>query len=305
MRSIAVKLALPVGMLLACAARSTMDLEEESRVPSGGSPNGGQTGGRAGYPGAGGMPASGGTTASGGVIAGGGGARLSDGSLGSGGVFPTGGTSGIGGNPCQGPAPKEDMIDDLNDGDRYILSTNRRVGSWKVDNDGTPGGMMSPDPVSGFTPTNTGDACRQYAAYTKGYGFSSRGASMSFGLGSPYSAHDYTGISFWARIDSGTKDVVRVNFPDKDTDPRSNLCKTGVTGPTACYDHYGMRLTLSTAWTKHTIGFDELTQDGSGMQGKAFDSGSLYEIAFQIPENATFGLWIDDVAFIRLPDLVQ
>jgi len=28
-----------------------------------------------------------------------------------------------------------------------------------------------------------------------------------------------------------------------------------------------------------------------------FEPNSLYEVDFQIPVNATFGLWIDDVAF--------
>jgi len=37
--------------------------------------------------------------------------------------------------------------------------------------------------------------------------------------------------------------------------------------------------------------------DGWGHAGTAFDPASLYEVLFQINVNATFGIWIDDVAF--------
>jgi hypothetical protein len=45
------------------------------------------------------------------------------------------------------------------------------------------------------------------------------------------------------------------------------------------------------------VGSQARAQDGWGLQGKMFEPNSLYEVDFQIPVNATFGLWIDDVAF--------
>ena len=270
---------------------------------------GGTMGGQAGF-GPGGSPltggrygdaggAGGGKDSNGGSLNGSAGGSLGGriqggGSSGAGGGRPTGGTVG---SACAGPAVNEDLIDDLDDGDPYIPSVNGRVGSWQAVNDGTPGGVMFPDPLAGFMPTETGDVCRKYAAFTKGSGFSEWGARMSFGLGSPYNAGNYTGITFWARIEPGTKDVIRVAFPDRDTHPDGGICQSGITGPTACLDHYGVRLTLSSAWTKYYVSWSQLTQDGWGLQGKMFEPDSLYEVIFQIPVNATFGLWIDDVAF--------
>ena len=131
----------------------------------------------------------------------------------------------------------------------------------------------------------------------KGSGFSDWGSDLRFGLGSPYDASRYTGISFWARIDSGTKNVVRVAFPDKDTNPDGGICKTGVTGPTACYDHYGLHINLTADWQKYTIPWNLLTQNGWGNAGIAFDPASLYGVTFEIPINSTFSIWIDNVAF--------
>jgi len=285
------------------------------RVSSGGIGSGGRVGGSAGSiptrGGSGGRAGGAGGGRGGAVGGGAGGAGAAGGGAGGativvgGAPGGSGGTAagGAGGAVCPGLAINEVLIDDLNDGDRYIDSTDGRAGSWKVDYDETPGGTIYPDKVSGFTPTKTGDSCRQYAAYVKGSGFSDWGANMSFGLGSPYHAGRYTGISFWARNDPGTQHVIRVAFPDKDTDPKGNICKIDVPGPTACFDHYGYRITLSDVWTKYIIDFSQLTQDGWGLQGEFFDPESLYEVIFEIPENSIMSLWIDDVAFIYNVDV--
>jgi hypothetical protein len=235
------------------------------------------------------------------VFGGAGGSVVFGGAGGSGAVGGTAATGGTGGTvttgACQGLASNEELIDDLNDGDRFVPRINGRVGSWTDSHDGTPGGVMSPDPVDPFVPTQTGDPCRKYAAYVKGMGFSDWGANLWFGLGAPYDASKYSGISFWARVDSATSLVLRVAFPDKDTQPDGGICKTNVTGPTACYDHYGTRITLTSSWKKLTLAFKDLSQDGWGLQGTAFDPASLYEVLFEIPVNAAFSIWIDDVAF--------
>jgi|GEM_PF-1760859 len=230
-----------------------------------------------------------------------GGAAGGGGAVPSGGTIASGGNSGAGGAACPGPAPNEDLIDNLDDGDRYILSGKGRVGSWTDSHDASPSGTMYPDPINLFTPTDTGDVCRQFAAHVKGGGFSDWGADLWFGLGSPYDASKYTGISFWARVDAGTTSVLRIAFPDKDTFPDGGICQTNVTGPTQCFDHYGARKTLGTTWQKYTVSFKEITQDGWGLQGSSFDPSSLYEVLFQIPVNATFSIWIDDVAFTLPP----
>lgn len=198
---------------------------------------------------------------------------------------------------CPVLSPNEDLIDDLNDGDRFIPGNSGRVGAWKDSHDSTPTGTMYPDPLNPFTPTDTGDPCRRYAAYVKGAGFSDWGADFSVGLGSPYNASKYTGVTFWAKSDASASQVVHVSFPNKDTHPDGGLCKPNSTGSKQCYDHYGTRPTLTPTWTKFTIPFKELSQDGWGMQATAFDPSTLFEILFQIPENATFAIWVDDIAF--------
>jgi hypothetical protein len=221
-----------------------------------------------------------------------------DGVAGAGGAIATDGNSGTGGSTCAGLASNEELIDDLNDGDRFIPSVNGRAGAWFDSHDSSPNAKMYPDPNTGFSPTDTGDSCRKFAAYVTGSGYVLWGADLWFGLGSPYNASKYKGISFWAKIDAATSSALRVSFPDKDTQPEGNLCQTNVaSGSTACYDHYGYRPPVTTTWTKYTVAFSQLTQEGWGHAGSAFDPASLYQVLFQIPVGATFGIWIDDVAF--------
>jgi len=223
---------------------------------------------------------------------------------GTGGVRATGGAIGSGGaigpdaGACAGLAPNEELIDDLNDGDRFLPAISGRAGAWFDSHDSSPKGTMSPDPSTGFVPTNAGDSCRKYAAYVSGSGYVLSGASFWFGIGSPYNASKYTGISFWGKIDPGTSSVLRVAFPDKDTDPDGNLCSTASNaGSNMCYDHYGYRVTLTSTWTKYTITFSQLAQESWGRLGNSFDPATLYQVLFTIPVGATFGIWIDDIAF--------
>ena len=214
-----------------------------------------------------------------------------------GGNFGKGGAMSSGGSPCPGLASNEELIDDLNDGDRFIARVNGRLGAWKDGDDGTPGGTMYPDPAATFTPTDTGDACWKYAAYIKGTGFTDGGANLSFGLGAPYDASRYTGLSFWAKSDIPAGQTIHVLFPDKDTDPDGGVCKTVGLLPERCYDHYGATVPITPGWNHYTVAFKDLLQGGWGRQATAFDPSTLFEVSFQIPSNATFALWFDDVAF--------
>jgi hypothetical protein len=208
-------------------------------------------------------------------------------------------TGGAGGSTtCTAPASNEDLIDDLNDGDRFIQKSSGRVGSWSDSHDNVPTGVMYPDPVNPFTPTDTGDPCRKYAAYVKGSGFSDWGANLGFGLGSPYNASKYSGFTFWAKSDMANQSV-RVSFPDQDTQPEGALCQANTTGATACHDHYGKYVKPNSTWQKYTVTFKELAQEGWGRQATSFDPSTVYEVLFQIPATADFSLWIDDVAFIK------
>jgi hypothetical protein len=220
--------------------------------------------------------------------------RSSGGAIGVGGAMATGGSGGA--STCPALASNEELIDDLNDGDRFVPRVNGRVGSWADSHDGSPGSMY-PDPAAGlFTPSDTGDSCRKYAAFVKGTGFSDWGAAFWFGLGSPYDASKYNGVSFWAKTDNPAQRL-QVAFPDKDTATEGGICKPNSVGATACLDHFASYVQLTPNWKRYTITFKELSQSGWGMKATAFDPSSLYEILFQIPVNATFAIWVDDVAF--------
>jgi hypothetical protein len=204
-----------------------------------------------------------------------------------------------GGRPSPLPLESnEELIDDLNDGDRFVAKQGGRVGAWKTWDDGTPGGTMVPDPNTTFAPTDTGDPSAKYAVYVKGSGFTANGSTISLGLGAPYDASKYTGITFWAKNDAGST-YARVQFPDKDTDVDAGLCK--MSGPAAdmCYDHYGYRISFDPGWNKYRVLFKDLTQDGWGHKGTAFDPSTLFEIIFQFPANATYAVWIDNLAFMK------
>ena len=61
----------------------------------------------------------------------------------------------------------------------------------------------------------TGDDCRILAAHVYGGPFTVWGAGFGVGLGNPYNASGYNGISFWAR--SAVPLTLQIAFPDKDT----------------------------------------------------------------------------------------
>jgi hypothetical protein len=190
------------------------------------------------------------------------------------------------------------MIDNMNDGDRFVLPGRGRSGAWKTAGDGTPGPLatMSPDPDGNFTMTDTGDPCRKLAVYVQGSGYALTGVSFSVGLGSPYNASAYRSLTFWAKVDPETTPRLRVSIPDKDTDPDGGICQSS--GPNLCWDHYGLRETFTTEWAQYTIPFSSLTQNAWGNLGTAFDPASVYQVVFEIPVNANFGIWIDDLAFV-------
>jgi hypothetical protein len=296
-------------------------------APTGGTQYVPPTGGTTALGGRGGAVPFGGSTVFGGYTAGSGGTLpdgrggiviVSGGSVvggrgGTGGAIPLGGSSVVGGRggtastggaggtaattSCPGLALNEEMIDDMNDGDRFIPQVNGRAGAWKDEGDATPSSTMFPDPTGLFTMTNTGDACRKYAAYVYGGPFVDGNPVFYFGIGGPYDASKYDGISFLAKIDSGSASGLRVVFPDKDTQPDGGLCQASVPG-NSCWDHYGKKIDITTTWTRYQVSFNELTQIGWGRAGAGFDRSTIYEVRFQLPSNAKFAVWIDDVALV-------
>ena len=264
------------------------------------------TGGSSGFGGTkltGGAPGTtGGTTGTGGSAGTGG--KATGGTPPTGGAPPTGGYPGTGGSSACPTylAANEELIDDMNDGNAAIPEVNGRRGAWSDLLVNSSGASIYPDPSTPFVVTDTGDTCRKYAVFVKGQTSIDPGSGANFGfsLGAPYDASAYSGLSFWARIEAGTDPPLRVTFPDGDTDPRGAICSTSTADTTkTCWDHYGLRLTLTTTWTKYTIPFSALSQDSWGYLAQKFDPSTLYSVVFAIGDTATFAIWIDSVAFTK------
>ena len=201
---------------------------------------------------------------------------------------------------CPPPQPGLDMIDDMNDGDRFILLGKGRSGAWEITATATPGSSMTPAPGGDFTMTDTGDPCRKFAVYLQGSGFALGDVTLSVGLGSPYDASAYHSLTFWAKVDPGPGIIsrLRVAFPDKDTSPNSGTCQMPDGGAGSCWNHYGAWQTFTTEWAQYTVPFSSLTPRWGESGGTGFDPASVYGVEFEIPVNAIFGLWIDDIGFL-------
>jgi hypothetical protein len=265
--------------------------------------HGGGSGGMAGHPGGGGAAGAGASSGAGGASGSAAGASnaANGGSAGLGvGGNQTGGSAGGAGHVCPPVmAPGGELIDDMNDGNRFIPSVNGRAGSWADSHDNTEGVTMFPDPADPFVMSDTGDDCHGYAVHVYGGPYVDWGATVRLGLGSPYDASAYTGITFWAKADQGKGMTLRVSFPDIDTDPEGMRCVASP-GAQQCYDHFKMRVRVPETWTAFTVPFSSLRQDSWGYLADAFDPSTLYQILFEIPETE-FGLWIDAVAFTTTP----
>jgi hypothetical protein len=223
------------------------------------------------------------------------------------------GAAGAGGSSTTGtPAPdgasggpKEELIDDMNDGDGSILAASGRIGAWYTYNDATPSAMQTPPAMTAFTMQAGGRDGTGYAAVTSGSGFTLWGAGMGFNLHDPgdgmngsakvtYDASAYTGLAFWAKAGPGSVTSVRVNVSDKNTDPAGAVCAPA----DKCNDHFGKDIHLTETWTLYTMTFNELLQLGWGQSFSALDVAHLYAIQFQVAKGVTFDIRLDDVAFL-------
>jgi len=235
--------------------------------------------------------------------------------------YDTGSPPPPGQDASQPPPPTctTTLIDDMDHGDNSILKVDGRTGFWYTYNDGTTGGTQTPA-IGSFEPTvitgpglddagasdGGADGGVDHAAETAGSGFTNWGAGMGFDLNnqggnSPKQTYSvsgcgYTGLQFWARVGATSTTAVRLNVPDKNTDPSGGVCAPA----SKCNDHFGEALTLSTAWTLVTVHWTDLKQQGWGTpQEPALDTGNLVGVQFQFAPSATFELWVADISFTK------
>jgi hypothetical protein len=206
------------------------------------------------------------------------------------------------------PAVGDSMIDDMEDPDDAILVTDGRRGAWFVLNDGSDGGVQVPAMGAPFDMTAIpgGRGASAYAAHTSGQGFTTWSPLVGFWLNKApsafkqlYDASRYNAITFWARTSASDaakfSASVRVQFPDRDTDPDGQVCTAD--GSLGCSDHYGRNVVLTSDWVKYTIRFSQLQQAGFGQPAGGFDAAHMYGVEFQFALGSAFDCWIDDIAF--------
>ena len=271
-------------------------------------------------------------TAAGGTVSGGSGGDVSQG--GSAGSVTSGGSSANGGSAAQGgssagsggsagkggvdggagaPAIKLELIDDLEDGDKQITVVNNplRNGIWDTGHDTTSGATQTPTPGA-FKPIDLGSdvpyAGDLFAAYTKGQGFMAYGAfmnvSMTLAADPKYDATRYSGISFWAKVGTGSTKAMRVRFISGDTDPRGKICKDPAVTPSAtqpeyCFNHYYSSMALSTSWKQYRLDFtNDFHQGTDGMTFASINLKTMYGLEFYFNVDEVFEVWIDDLSFV-------
>lgn len=256
------------------------------------------------------------------------------GGMGGGGIVvkpPTGGTSsdGSGGStannkpafascslPGQGTPPTGSMIlDDFDDGDAVVLGDGRH-GNWYEYDDETEGGSHTPtwdDEPDGWLPEAGGIEEGGYALHTSGGGFTLWGSGQ--GLAPVwdddkkqeclFDASGFDGVTFWIKgeIDGSEssaieedRGVLKVGFTEPDILP---LEVGGRCDPDegSCYDWHKARISLSACWQKVSIPFDQMEQDGWGLDGGELNTDEIVNLNLEIAQGNTFDYWLDQVEF--------
>jgi hypothetical protein len=215
--------------------------------------------------------------------------------------------------------PTGDMIDNFEDGNFNLPTTNGRVGNWYFYNAPDPSGQAmstwAMEPIDGQRGPSS-----LVGQHTTGSNFPSWGCGIGVDLDNPgggqsskvpYNASfdnggtltPYAGVTFWARAKTALS--VGVVFPDGDTDQAGGKCNQTdpvVCGPNGCVcdHHYLTAVSLTTEWKRYTILFKDLQLEaGTVPTPGPFDPTRLVSIQFRLNGGTTFDYWVDDVAFVR------
>lgn len=260
------------------------------------------SGGSVTFPGAGGSaPAAGGSKFNTGVSgATSGGGRGPVGTAGS--STGSGGSSTVGGCKAAAGTVTEVAIDDLEDGDNVITTAGSRIGYWYTFNDGTA--VQDPDPKVLFKPKAGGStASPKFAATTSGPIFTKYGAGMGFDFNNtsskscPYDASAYSGITFWAKGNTGNMAGMMLKAMIKIPATTPVSADSGACPSTSmCEDHFNIKAALTTTWTKFSMPFATIKQDNFGAPA-TFDKAHILAVQFQVPQNVKFDFSVDDIAF--------
>jgi hypothetical protein len=180
------------------------------------------------------------------------------------------------------------LIDDLEDGDSFLLPNEGRDGAWHLTHDRTGQLSLTEPPI----PENGGANASGKAMHISGSGHTEWGGGLSLDLrnsGAPYDASVYRGIKFWARGNTSLKLI----FAQANLSP-GHPCSTCVLPNEECGRFYTTDVLLDDVWREYVIDWTILGHDFQG--GTPFGPDQLQTVQFEAPAPA-FDFWIDDVTF--------
>jgi Carbohydrate binding domain (family 11) len=197
---------------------------------------------------------------------------------------PTGSTVPVGG-----------LIDDFEDGNTRVDQVEGRGGYWWKSADAM-GSVIGPDDISPQPPPGEkGNAIRFLGETIAGTGDGFWGAQFGANLAQQdgYDASKYAGVRFRAKISAGSTPNVRFKISDVNTHPSFGVC-------TACWNHFGVDLSLSEEWTEYEFYFGTLSQAPywGAPRPASITTKQLYAFDFQVSSGKKFDIWVDDIAFI-------
>jgi hypothetical protein len=202
-----------------------------------------------------------------------------------------------------------DAVDDLEDGDRYILTEDGRIGSWYTYNDNSTGGWQTPATDEPFVPSVGGHSESSFSAYTEAEGYATWGAGFGFDLATPptlpgekapedkglYDANQYDGLHLLVQ---GSGTVMLSLVQHNILDPANGGTCDETRGD--CNDHYKVAIDLPDQWSGITLPFANFEQSGWGIP-ESLDLSSLVAIQVQSEANETLNVAVDEVKFYALP----
>jgi hypothetical protein len=196
------------------------------------------------------------------------------------------------GCPTGAHAAPDGLIDDFEDGDTQVAKQGDRDGYWFTAHD-DKGSTINPTPLK----IADGGAGSAKAIHVDGKTAAGDGAwgsqlGVNFLSKGLYDASKYAGISFKAKIGSGSANKVRLKVGDVNTHPDGGVCKS-------CWNHFGKDIPLTTDWQEFKVTFADMKQEaGWGDPVPAITPSKLVSINWSIGPSGAFDLWIDDLQFI-------
>jgi len=185
------------------------------------------------------------------------------------------------------------VVDDLEDGDRFIRPESGLSGGWQTVSDSSAG-MLVPALGTPLEPTPGGAFGSAYSMRVAGSGFSDWGAGLAVSLNAyqcPVDVSAHSGFSFAVRGTATGSMLVSVATLPTTPSSAGGTCTTA-----ACNDHFTLSLPVSNTWTTHAVSFGSLSQTGWGTPASFVPSEVLY-IQFSFGPGVTFDISVDDLAF--------